>query len=285
MAKLPLSASLPNYLIRLPPAVYSATELSEVIHDYSRAINTRLDSDPMDYIHHYIQQDLIQRIVLTGPQGEVTRYTLSSPSPLAVAMSLKSGAHFSHYTAAALHGLVPPDTTTYYIAFEVPSSHSKGGDLKQESMDAAFAKAQRQSHTVYTWEGVTFILLRSLETGAKSIEKRADIRLTSPERTLLEMTMRPAYSGGARMILKAYKAALPQVSVKKLVALLKQAELTYPYHQSIGFYLTRAGYVGPELKQLARWPRPYRFYLDYQMNAPCFDPVWHVFYPQELDLD
>lgn len=283
MAKLPLSASLPNYLSTLPPAVYTLTGLSEIIYDYAKAINTRLDSDPLDYIHYYTQQNLITNIVLTGSQQDINRYTLHPPSPLAVALSLKNGVYFSHHTAAWLHGLLPQDPTTYYVAFEVPASHSKGGDLQQANIDAAFSKPQRKSNTIYIWEGLTFMLLHSLEIGPKSIEKRDGIRLTSLERTLLEMTMRPAYSGGPMMILRAYQEALPRISVKKLLDLLKRLELIYPYHQSIGFYLTQAGYKGPELKQLARWPRPYRFYLDYQMEAPCFDLKWNVYYPRELE--
>jgi predicted transcriptional regulator of viral defense system len=283
MAKLPLAATLPNYLTSLPPAVYTVQALSEIIYNYAKAINTRVDCDPLDYIHYYVQQGLIQHIVLRGPQDEVNRYTLSPPSPLALAGSLKSGIHFSHRTAAWLHGLIPQDPATYYVAFEVPSSHSRGSALQQESIDTAFAKAQRQSGTIYTWEGLSFVLLRSLETGSRSIETREEVRLTCLERTLLEMTMRPAYSGGPVMIVRAYKAALSRVSVKNMIGLLKRLELIYPYHQSIGFYLSRAGYQGRELTQLARMPRPYRFYLDYGMQAPLFDLQWNVYYPQALD--
>ena len=65
-----------------------------------------------------------------------------------------------------------------------------------------------------------------------------------------------------------------------LTALLRRLDYTYPYHQSIGFYLKRAGY--PESDQLLakREPIEFDFYLSHNLKAPDFDPEWRVFFPR-----
>jgi hypothetical protein len=67
-----------------------------------------------------------------------------------------------------------------------------------------------------------------------------------------------------------------------LLALLRRFDYTYPYHQSIGFYLKRAEYA--EAKQvLARADGvKFDFHLCHGLKNPAFDPDWRVFFPRTL---
>ncbi len=65
---------------------------------------------------------------------------------------------------------------------------------------------------------------------------------TSLERTLIDITVRPNYAGGAFAVLDAYRQAIERnlISSNKLVVVFNSIPFIYPYHQAIGFYLERA---------------------------------------------
>ena len=73
--------------------------------------------------------------------------------------------------------------------------------------------------------------------------------------------------------------AADRISTEEIVRLLAQTKYAYPYHQSLGFLLERAGVAGVNLEPLRRLPRRFKFYLDYGMKMPLYDPNWQVYYP------
>jgi len=48
------------------------------------------------------------------------------------------------------------------------------------------------------------------------------IELTNLERTLIDVTVRPSYAGGARNVGKAYRNAFSQTSVPRLAKMLEE---------------------------------------------------------------
>jgi hypothetical protein len=82
--------------------------------------------------------------------------------------------------------------------------------------------------------------------------------------------------------LEAYKAAKESVSVATLIAVLKKLDYVYPYHQSIGFYLQRAGYERKQYDRLKKLGLNYDFYLAYDLPERAFDSEWRLFYPKGL---
>jgi predicted transcriptional regulator of viral defense system len=108
-------------------------------------------------------------------------------------------------------------------------------------------------------------------------------RVTDMERTLIDIVVRPIYSGGATQILEAYRLARNIVSIKKLVTYLKKMNYVYPYHQAIGFYLNKAGvYKESDMKQLRTLGLKYDFYLEHNMDDPGYSKEWRIFFPKDL---
>ena len=100
------------------------------------------------------------------------------------------------------------------------------------------------------------------------------------ERTLIDATVRPVYSGGIAVVAKAFELAKSLISVKKLAAYLRKLHYVYPYHQAIGFYLERAGYDNRSLKLLEDFPIEHDFYLEHAMRSPVLNKRWHLYVPK-----
>ena len=123
-------------------------------------------------------------------------------------------------------------------------------------------------------------------TGNLGTESRVfqgqQITLTNLERTLVDVAVRPAYSGGCAQVLEAYRRANGRVSIDSILAILAKLDYVYPYHQAIGFYLQTAGYGAAEVAKFKSMGQQFDFYLDYAMDGPSYSPEWRIHYPGDL---
>ena len=108
----------------------------------------------------------------------------------------------------------------------------------------------------------------------------APLRVTSIERTLIDAVVRPIYSGGVFEVARAYRAAKGRASVAALAQMLHKLNYTYPYHQSIGFYLEKAGFSAKEVELMREIPMEFDFYLDYAMRQTEYNDRWRLNIPK-----
>lgn len=106
--------------------------------------------------------------------------------------------------------------------------------------------------------------------------------MTSLERTLVNITVRPVYAGGVPAVLEAFRLARNRASVQKLMEFLTKLGFAYPYHQSIGFYLNRAGYSEQDQLLAETKGLQFDFYLCHGLKDPAFDQDWKIFFPRSL---
>ena len=109
--------------------------------------------------------------------------------------------------------------------------------------------------------------------------KRGQIKLTEP---FIDIVVRPAYAGGINQVADAYKQAVARIDVDHLIKLLKKMDYVYPYHQSIGFLLERAGAAENECRRLTQLGTQFDFYLDYKIKNPAYSKKWRLYYPPLL---
>lgn len=173
-------------------------------------------------------------------------------SPMSVALRIKKdSAFFSHESAMWIHGL-------------------------NENHNNIFINNE-QSPTLINGKHSG-----RLEVQQSQAPSGHPVDVTSLERTLVDITVRPGYSGGVPAVLQAFRSARGRISVTKLLGVLRKLDYTYPYHQSIGFYLERTGYSQADQTLAKDLGAKFDFYLSHGLRNPAFDPNWRVFFPKRL---
>ncbi len=224
---------------------------------------------------------------LDFPNRTYTRYIWGEEiSFFDVALSLNYKAYLSHYTAMHMHGLTDQIPKNVYATLE-QSQKLFNNTLTQEGIHKAFSKKQRVSNNKFNLKdgGDGIYLLNgaySGNLGVVNMGENKNQRVTNIERTLIDIAVRPVYSGGVYEVLKAYSRASKQdVSINKMVAMLRQMNFIYPYHQAIGFYMQRAGgFSKIQLGILKRFEFEYDFYLTYNMKDKEYSEEWKLYYPK-----
>jgi predicted transcriptional regulator of viral defense system len=218
----------------------------------------------------------------------ITRYLWRGCTPIEIASTVRDAAYMSHGTAVFLHGLTQQLPRTFYVNYEQTPKPSPTGPLTQEAVDRAFKGKQRTSRYTWQFEINRFTVLSGKHTGQYGVEEMKGpsgepLRVAGLERTLVDIAVRPTYAGGLYEVLEAYKSARErELSVSRILATLKALDYRYPYHQSIGFLMERAGFEPKSLKRLRDLGFKCKFYLGYDMKKPDFDDSWQLYIPQGL---
>ena len=260
----------------------------------------------LSLLTHYLQNvlKLFSKIELySEKKGEkVTRYvsTYVKVSPYEIALSLLSNSFLSHYSALYVHDLTINNPKEIYINREQSKKpiNKENAILTQRKVDYAFSKEMRQTNDIYNfaYQGIYYKvhILNAKNTNKTGIIKKTPIgfskavQVTNRERTLLDCTIRPRYSGGSIEVLEAYYAAKTDLIVPLLADYLKKFDYIYPYEKSVLFYLKNTNYPKHAIAiiedMLAHSPnRHINFYVDYQIPRKKEDETIGIFYPSEID--
>ena len=126
---------------------------------------------------------------------------------------------------------------------------------------------------------------KQLEVGDVKAPSGEIVKATSLERTLVDITVRPAYAGGVSKIIDAFRLARGKVSISRMLDILQKLGYSYPYHQSIGFYLKRSAYAETDLDLARNIGIKVDFYAGYGIKDSAFDSEFRIYYPKSLDVE
>jgi predicted transcriptional regulator of viral defense system len=241
------------------------------------------------FIQDMLARTKLRQVSVKCRSNTSKRYTWGPVAPEAIALSIQSGSYLSHGTAVFLHALNDQVPKQIYVNKAQSPKPSPKGNMTQEGIDRAFRNKQRVSTYECTFDEGRCLLLSGKNTGDYGVVelKGANdetLRVTGLERTLVDIAVRPVYSGGVYEVLEAYRAAVtrPEFSSNVVLATLKKLDYRYPYHQAIGFYLERAGAKPSLLERFKRLGLNFDFYLDYAMPTTAYDSTWRLHFPKGL---
>lgn len=228
----------------------------------------------------------LKRHELNFPRKKYIRFTWGEESVYQLALSLERDPYFTHYTAMYWHNLTDQIPKTIYVNYEQRPKRYVPDRLLQVNIDRALRNAQRESKNIAMVGDFKVCMLNGKYTDRLGVTEMVTdgnerLMLTDIERTLIDIVVRPAYSGGIYEVLNAYRRAVKKVSINKLCAILRKIKYIYPYHQAIGFYLERAGvYREAQIKLLKRFDFEYDFYMTHQMKETEYSKEWRLYYPK-----
>jgi predicted transcriptional regulator of viral defense system len=276
------------YFENLPRYALTDADLAGILFkragEWRLAANTSVDK----FVRFLLEATAMRRVSIV-PVGEnvhrtVTRYVWADASPYAVAATLESRAYLSHGTAVLLHGLTDQLPSVICVSREQSQQYGRESTLEQEGIDNAFSQPERRSNALFTYDNFQVVLLHGKNTGRLEVGTitygREQLSVTKLERTLIDITVRPAYAGGVYQVLEAYRRAQSDMSTSVLLATLKKLDYIYPYHQAIGFYMQRAGYKPEQYERLRSLGLNHDFYLAHGLRERELDSAWRLHFPK-----
>ena len=247
--------------------------------------STSLSVDTLiDYLTQY---SYLQQIKFQTPRTEKL-FVWRSCNKFALLPRLRPNGYYTHQTALYFHGIGQLSNSIYFN-HEQPARPSSG-ILEQSRIDNAFSKGQRLTSARTNYNNVEYWLLNGKQTGRYGVitlkTEDMELQATDLERTLVDITVRPAYAGGVKNVLKAYRLAQSKLSIQKLINTIRSLQYVYPYYQNIGFYMDATGvYSEQDSKSFLDFgPFQYDFYLDYKMLNPSYSEKWRLYYPKSLTV-
>lgn len=286
-------SKIQKFFIDEAPQVYAVEYLAGIVLDKKIEWNLP-DSFKLDkFIANLVNRKILEPVEVFLKKDESNeqissyyQYISGKINPFSVALNLKNNTYLSHYSAMVIHGLTNQIPKTLYVSKEQSLKKSVRNELLQDTIDNAFSKPQRKPAEYYEYDEYRCILLKGKHANRAGVTRinsvfGQNLPVTNIERTLIDIVVRPDYSGGVTEILKAYERAAENVSVNKMKAIFSKLDFIYPYHQAIGFYLERSGkYKEAQIDLFSKMEKKIDFYLAYGMKEMEYDPKWRIYYPK-----
>ncbi len=268
--------------------IYRRADISKILSTQREFWRLKESETVTSFTEFLIKGTLLKKTQFKFPSRTETRYTWGDVPIYEVISSIKPDAYFSHYSAVYIHNLTDQIPKTIYLNSEQSPKPASSGQLAQDGIDRAFKNATRTTNNLAKYKGHSIYLLNGKHThqlGATDLTgpDGSKVRVTDLERTLIDIVVRPYYSGGIFEVLNAYREANTRISLNRLSAYLKTLDYVYPYHQAIGFCLDRIGCFKPSQLDLFRKESlTFDFYLAHNMKEVDYNSDWKLFIPKGL---
>lgn len=267
--------------------VYSPTQIGQHLTNIKKGSRLPNRTKTAEMIEILESSDKLKRIELTFPSKKYTRYTWGEKSIYEILLSLDVNAYYSHFSALHFHKLLDRDEAEIYLNIEQSPKREYINTMMQENINKAFSRLPRITNNVTNYMQNKIYLLNGKNTGKLGVismkgPNKEKIFLTDIERTLIDIAIRPQYSGGVSNVLNVYRKVIQNISAEKILKMLTKLKYLYPYHQTIGFYLDKAGLEKDSIIFREKIRIEYDFYLTYQIDQPEYCEKWRIFYPKSL---
>jgi hypothetical protein len=288
MKREPAIAKITQFFEKIDRKVLRHSEIAEILRGKRKRWNLPGSMEVEDFIDLLLNKTELQEARLELASRKEKRCIWGELSPHLLAWSIRPDSYLTHHTAMYLNLLTDKTPGRIYVNHEQLRKSDAGGRLDQAQIDKAFSRPARTSKSRLLYRAQEICLINGMWTGHLGVETATGpegeiLCRTNVPRTLIDITVRPAYSGGVKEVLNAYSLAKGKVSVTSLASMRRRLEYVYPYHQCVGFYLERAGvYSDEEINLFRTLEMKYDFYLSHGMKSKTYSEKWKLYYPESL---
>jgi len=268
--------------------ILSYKELDILISDNREKLKIRNNLSFKSLVKQLVDKNILNIAEFNFPSRKERRYSFKDHNIYTWTQSLYNKAYFSHYSALFLNQLTEQIPKTVYINREQNNESFSTQELTQDAINRAFANRQRNSNTRAEINGYEVVLINGKKTNnlgtTQQYYENSLITFTDKERTLIDIIVRPDYSGGIHEIIKAFQIASQDISINKLNSYYKNLKYIYPYHQALGFLLEMTGKFSKDKLQIFKeHGLRFDFYLGYKLKEPSYNAKWKLFFPKEVE--
>ncbi len=275
--------SIVSYFSGITPLILKNKEIFNALSTMRTNWHLASAVSPTKFVNYLIKEKIFNKIVFNFPNRREMRFVKGKVDIYQVLSTLNNRGYLSHLTALELNNLSSERSMQLFWNVEQRKKILNSRINSQDSIDTAFRNKSRTTHNICEYNGYMIYGISGMFTDNLGVIEKDNIRYTDLERTLIDIMVRPQYSGGIINVLKIFGKAKERVRLKKLTEYYKKIKYVYPYHQSIGFYLERTNYPIEFIDTFSKIKKRYNFYLDNQIAHPKYSKKWQLYYPSELD--
>jgi hypothetical protein len=248
-------------------------------------------------IHDLLENGVVNSYDITAKDGKtVTLYCsrkLDKLNPYAIAQAMFPKEYFCNLSSIYYHSLTNQVPKAIYICYEkMPAKRKFVNTVNNNELRRAFIKPHRHTKHVYTLNDYEVIVVerRARISGSGVVKSHPPgtllpntSRVTCIERALIDAVVSPQYNGGIVSVYTYFRNARGMLNIARLIKIYRQLDFVYPYSQSIGFLLDRAGMSKHASVIYKNFPPERSFFVDHDAKTSwVYNEKWNLYYPAGL---
>ncbi len=214
---------------------------------------------------------------------------LDKLNPYEIAHALFPQEYFCNLSSIYYHSLTNQVPKAIYIC--TSAKRTNVNTVNNNELRRAFIKPHRHTNHMYTLNDYKVIVVeraRILNSGIVKSHLPSTLlpstsSVTCIERALIDAVVSPQYNGGIVSVYTYFRNARDVLNMARLIKIYRQLNFVYPFSQSIGFLLDRAGIPKYASVIYKNFPPERSFYVDHGAKTTwVYDEKWKLYYPAGL---
>lgn len=244
-------------------------------------------------IYDLLENGIVNSHKLTAKNSKtVTLYCsrkLDKLNPYEIAHAMFPQEYFCNLSSIYYHSLTNQVPKAIYIC--TSAKRINVNTVNNNELRRAFIKPHRHTNHVYTLNDYKVIVVeraRISDSGVVESHPPSTLlpntsRVTCIERALIDAVVSPQYNGGIVSVYTYFRNARDMLNMARLIKIYRQLDFVYPYSQSIGFLLDRAGMPKYASVIYKKFPPERSFFVDHDAKTSwIYDKKWNLYYPAGL---
>lgn len=268
---------------------WSETRLREVFNTHRESWSLAKRTEYNQFRTFLYDNRVLHREEIKFPsKSEVVIYK-GNPTTFEKISSVTNSSYLSHITALFIHELTEQIPRHLYVTTPQKAS-SKNIKLTQDQILESSSKAFKRSLNSIVYEEMLATALFGIKIDGVRQKMNhtffGSVYVSSLEKTLIDIAVRPEYSGGIDEVLNAYREAAGKFQPNDLARLLRKHKFLYPYHQTVGYYMEKSqAYKKMDLRIMSQPGITHKFMLVKGLSKEdcVYNERWKLYVPRGFE--